>query len=335
MRRVKTVEPADFYFEDFEEGQEFPVLSKGPMMVGHQVRWAGASDNYDSEFHHDEYVAKAQGLPGIILSGPLIAAYLLSAVNSWIGRNARALRFKDRNTGSTMPRDMLAFKGRITRKYREEGGCFIDIDCHVENQRGENTTPAAATALVASREDRGNPFERQNAGRREEGGRAPNPPSSKGEAKTEGAASEIASALARMVGPLGEPEAVPVEALAVMRMAMAVEDFDPIHYDKEAALRRGYRDIVAPWPFLALLQYNSSHELAPFSFGLATVHGEDAYEFLEPIVAGDTITVHAAVSDATLKEGRSGLLGLVSMERRFVNQQDRLCAVLRTIVIRR
>ncbi len=154
MRRVETVEPPDLYFEDFEEGQEFPVVTKGPVMVGHQVRWAGATDNYDSEFHHDEYVAKAQGLPGIILSGPFIAAYLLSAVNQWVGRNARVIAFSDRNSGSTMPRDMVYLKGRVARKYRDGADCLIDIDCHVENQRGENTTPAKATARVASRQRR-------------------------------------------------------------------------------------------------------------------------------------------------------------------------------------
>ena len=77
MPTVKTVEPPSLFFEDFAEGQEFSTVTKGPMMVGHQVRWAGACDNYDSEFHHDEHVAKAQGLPGIILSGPLMASSLL------------------------------------------------------------------------------------------------------------------------------------------------------------------------------------------------------------------------------------------------------------------
>ena len=52
MSHVTTVEPSDLFFEDFTEGQEFPTVTKGPMMVGHQVRWAGACDNYDSEFHH-------------------------------------------------------------------------------------------------------------------------------------------------------------------------------------------------------------------------------------------------------------------------------------------
>ena len=138
-----------------------------------------------------------------------------------------------------------------------------------------------------------------------------------------------------MVGPIGVPEAVPVELLAVTRMAMAVEDFDPIHYDARAAQARGYRGVVAPWPILSLLFYNCSHESPPFSFGLATVHGEDAFEFHEPIIVGDLVTVHAAITDATLKHGRSGPLGLVTLERRFVNQLGQLCAVLRTIVIRR
>ncbi len=149
------------------------------------------------------------------------------------------------------------------------------------------------------------------------------------------AAADIEANLKTMIGPIGAPEAVPVELLAVVRMAMAVEDFDPIHFDADAAKARGYRGIVAPWPILSLLQFNCSHDLPPFSFGRATVHGEDRFEFHEPIVVGDVVTVDAAVTNAELKQGRSGALGLVTLERRFVNQLNQLCAVLRTIVIRR
>jgi acyl dehydratase len=151
MQSIDLVEPPDLYFEDFVMGQEFPVVTKGPIMVGHQVRWAGATDNYDSEFHHDEYVAKELGLPGIILSGPFIAAYLRATVENWVGRNARLTRFGDRNTGSTMPRDMLYLRGSVSKLYRDGDRCLIDIDCRVENQRGENTTPSTATAEIASR----------------------------------------------------------------------------------------------------------------------------------------------------------------------------------------
>jgi acyl dehydratase len=151
MPTVRTVEPPDLFFEDFAEGQEFSTVTKGPMMVGHQVRWAGACDNYDSEFHHDEHVAKAQGLPGIILSGPLMASYLMTEVAHWIGRNARLLRFSDRNVGSTMPRDMAYLHGRVTKATERDGQGVLEIDCWIENQRGENTTPARAVASVPRR----------------------------------------------------------------------------------------------------------------------------------------------------------------------------------------
>ncbi len=148
---------------------------------------------------------------------------------------------------------------------------------------------------------------------------------------------EIKQELAGKIGPIGEPEEVPVELLSVVRLALAVEDFDPIHYDAKAAQARGYRGIVAPWPVVSLLRYNCSQqeESHSFSFGRATVHGEDAYEFHEPIIVGDLITVSTAITAAQLKHGRSGLLGLVTSERRYTNQLGQLCAVWRTIVIRR
>ena len=151
MPSVKPVEPPDLFFEDFAEGQEFRTVTKGPMMVGHQVRWAGACDNYDSEFHHDEYVAKAQGLPGIILSGPLMASYLMTEIAHWVGRNARLLEFADRNVGSTMPRDTAYLHGRIKKLYERDGRGVIEIECWIENQRGENTTPGRAAVAVPRR----------------------------------------------------------------------------------------------------------------------------------------------------------------------------------------
>lgn len=151
MLNVETVEPPRRCFEDFFEGQDLPVVTHGPMMVGHQVRWAGACDNYESEFHHDEYVAKAQGLPGIILSGPLMASYLMTAVVQWMGRDARLVKFHDQNRGSTMPRDMAYLHGRVKRKYQEGGKAFLELECRVENQRGEVTTPGSAVVELPRR----------------------------------------------------------------------------------------------------------------------------------------------------------------------------------------
>jgi acyl dehydratase len=144
MLKVDYREPEDRYYEDFREGQELPKVTKGPMMVGHQVRWAGACDNYESEFHHDEYVAKAQGLPGIILSGPLMASYMMTAVTDWGGRHARLVTFSDQNRGATMPRDMAFIHGRVKRTYEENGRGFVDIETWIVNQDDVVTTPGSA-----------------------------------------------------------------------------------------------------------------------------------------------------------------------------------------------
>jgi acyl dehydratase len=151
MLKVETREPEERFFEDFAEGQELPTVTKGPMMVGDQVRWAGACDNYESEFHHDEYVAKAQGLPGIILSGPLMASLLMTAVMQWMGRGARLVRFFDQNRGSTMPRDLAHLQGRIRRTYEDAGKAFVELECWITNQRGEITTPGSALVELPRR----------------------------------------------------------------------------------------------------------------------------------------------------------------------------------------
>lgn len=146
---------------------------------------------------------------------------------------------------------------------------------------------------------------------------------------------EVKVELDKLIGPTGDPQTVPVELLSVTRLAMATDDYDPIHYDARAARRRGYRGIVAPWFILELLQYNIVQKKSVFAFGKANLHGNDEFEYYEPIVVGDQITVHAAIVKTEVKQGRSGLLGFITRERRFVNQFDELCAVWRTIAIRR
>jgi acyl dehydratase len=146
---------------------------------------------------------------------------------------------------------------------------------------------------------------------------------------------EAEAVLARMIGPVGEPVSAPVEFGAVRRMALAVEDLDPIHFDERAARARGYRGIVAPWPLLWLYFFTCTEYEHDFPFGKATVHGQDDYEFHEPLVVGDTVTVATRITDARIRHGRSGRLGVVVSERRFTNQRGELNAVLKTTLFRR
>lgn len=146
---------------------------------------------------------------------------------------------------------------------------------------------------------------------------------------------QMEAELKALHGPLGAPDSMPIEIMAIRRMALTVEDMDPIHYDEAAARARGYRGIVAPWPLLWLAFFNCRDAPLQFSFGKATIHGGDSYEFHEPLVAGDVVTVTAAVSETSVKQGKAGPMGIVVTRRAFHNQLGQLCAVMATTNIRR
>lgn len=145
----------------------------------------------------------------------------------------------------------------------------------------------------------------------------------------------IGAALKALEGPLGPPDSMPIERLSVRRMALAVGNLDPIHYDEAAARARGYRGVVAPWPLLWLIFFNCRDAPLRFDFGKATIHGGDSYEFHEPMIVGDVVTVQATVVETAVKRGRSGLMGVIVTRREFRNQHGRLCAVMSTTNLRR
>ena len=146
---------------------------------------------------------------------------------------------------------------------------------------------------------------------------------------------EIEASLKAMEGPLGTPDSMPVEYVSARRMALAIENFDPIHYDEAAARARGYRGVVAPWPLLWLVFFNCRDAPLRFDFGRATIHGQDSYEFHEPMIVGDVITVGARVVETSVKEGKSGVMGVIVTRREFHNQRGQLCAVMSTTNLRR
>lgn len=146
---------------------------------------------------------------------------------------------------------------------------------------------------------------------------------------------EMQASLKAMEGPLGKPDSMPIEYLSVRRMALAIENLDPIHYDETAARSRGYRGVVAPWPLLWLVFFNCRDAPLKFAFGKATIHGQDSYEFHEPIIVGDVITVSAMVCETSVKQGKAGPMGLIVTRREFHNQHGQLCAIMSTTNIRR
>jgi len=170
------------YWEDVEEGQALTPIARGPLSMmdtmgflvgcgrghthgvllkgalrhpGHFFRnpEAGGGVEYTGIGHHRESVAKEVGVPGVYDYGPQRSAWVATLVTNWMGDSGFLKRIKTELRRFNTMGDTTWCKGKIVRKYRQDGFALIDIDVWAENQRGEKTvTNGAATVMLPSKD---------------------------------------------------------------------------------------------------------------------------------------------------------------------------------------
>ncbi len=109
-----------------------------------------------------------------------------------------------------------------------------------------------------------------------------------------------------LIGRESEPVVLEVEKGAVRRFAEALGDPNPLYQDEGAARAAGYASLLAPPTFPVTLTAN---ERFRHSLDLGTrslLHGEQAFEYFRPLVAGDRVTVVSRVADVQERAGASG-----------------------------
>jgi len=141
---------AKFYWEDIQEEQELPSITKEPT-TRQLVRYAGASGDF-YEIHYDKDYAVGNGLPGPILHGALKSAFLGQLVTDWIREGGTLRRLTCQYRGMDVPGDKLTASGKVTRKYEESGRRLVDCEIWLDNGQGERTTLGSATVELSSRE---------------------------------------------------------------------------------------------------------------------------------------------------------------------------------------
>ena len=109
------------------------------------------------------------------------------------------------------------------------------------------------------------------------------------------------------VGKSFPPTVYAVGREKIREYANAVGEDNPVHHDPEAARAAGFRNVVAPPMFCVVY---SAGAMGPAILDPETginlmmmVHGGQEFEWLEPVVAGDTITTEARLADVSEKNG--------------------------------
>ncbi len=122
------------------------------------------------------------------------------------------------------------------------------------------------------------------------------------------------------VGKQWPPATYEVGREKIREYANVIGVDNPVHFDREAALAAGYRDVVAPPMFCvvyaapamgpAIIDPEVGINLA------AMVHGGQQFVWGEPVCSGDVITTTAACTEIEEKGG----MGFYVFESTSVNQ---------------
>lgn len=144
--------PRQTCFEDVEVGQEIGPLEKQPT-TQQLVMYAGASGDF-YQIHYDKDFALAANLPGVILHGALKNAFLGQLMTEFAGEHGWLKKLAVQYRGMDQPGHKVVCRGRVAKKYVEDGQHLVDCEIWLENDKGEITTPGTATVILPSRNAR-------------------------------------------------------------------------------------------------------------------------------------------------------------------------------------
>ncbi len=168
------------YWEDVTEGQDMPVLQKGPLtvtgMIAWDQGWGGlyirahkmAFDMFEAHpalgipnlqgvpdvperVHWEEALAKHIGAPGAYDYGPERIAWLSQAITDFVGDHGFVKKLYAEVRRFNVVGDLTRISGRVARKYEDGGEKLIECALVAHNQRGETTSFGTGIARLPSR----------------------------------------------------------------------------------------------------------------------------------------------------------------------------------------
>jgi acyl dehydratase len=137
------------------------------------------------------------------------------------------------------------------------------------------------------------------------------------------------------IGNTGVSVTMHIERGKIREFARAIKDDNPIYRD-EAYANEKAGGILPPPTFTMTLGFWDDGPRKPLlTYDLRRLlHGEQEFEYLAPIHAGDVLTATTRVADVYEKEGsRGGKMTLGITETTFVNQRGETVLVSRSTVI--
>ncbi len=168
------------YWEDVQEGEALPVMFKGPMTVtgfiayaqgwgglyirANKLAWQlidshpglGIKNRYGipdvpERVHWEEDFALEVGAPGAYDYGPERNSWLIHHLTNWMGDTGFLHKAHCKIRRHNPQGDLLFIKGRVKRKFVENGRHLVEIEQEAHNQDGELSVLGGGTVVLPSR----------------------------------------------------------------------------------------------------------------------------------------------------------------------------------------
>ena len=138
------------------------------------------------------------------------------------------------------------------------------------------------------------------------------------------------------VGRSFPPYEFRVERGKIKEFADAIGDTNPVYRDPAAAANAGFAGIPAPPTLLRTFLYETT--AARDALGVKDwsyiVHGEQEFDYLAPVLAGDVLTAQDRIVSIAEKESkRAGKLQIAVIESTFKNQRGETVQVARRSLV--
>ncbi|MFM0504837.1 FAS1-like dehydratase domain-containing protein [Paraburkholderia caffeinilytica] len=168
------------YWEDVTEGEELPVMFKGPMTVtgfiayaqgwgglyirANKLAWqlidahpgVGIKNRFGipdcpERVHWEEEFALRVGAPGAYDYGPERCSWLTHHLTNWMGDDGFLRRATCKIRRHNPQGDMLFIKGKVKRKFIEAGRHLVEIEQEARNQDDEVSALGSGVVELPSR----------------------------------------------------------------------------------------------------------------------------------------------------------------------------------------
>jgi len=137
------------------------------------------------------------------------------------------------------------------------------------------------------------------------------------------------------IGRVGAPQVLHVEFGKIREFARAIKDDNPLYFDPEYANDEAGGVLAPPTFTMTLAHWDSGKGRPALDLDLRRLlHGEQEFEYLRPIHAGDVLTATTRVANVFEKAGsRGGTMKFAVLETEFKNQKGVLVLRSRSTLI--